>query len=491
MTDALFPVAQGGNGLAYSADGSAANDMQNGGHRTHFITTLQQTIIMAQSAAASAAAASAGAANLTGTSTTSLAIGTGSKSFTATTAKSWVAGGWVIAFSAAGVSNYMLGRVTSYNSGTGALVVDVTGTSGSGTYADWTVTVAGPQGPAGGVASVGEATLSSNTTLGTGDRGKVVRCTSTFTLTFTACATLAAGWWAYVVNEGTGSITLDPNSSEQIDGLATFVMYPGEARLIWVNAGATALESLVFTPFSVTYTSGVNTFTKPPGYIAFRRRGRGGGGGGGKSGSASFGVGGGGGGAGFDEVTPASTYGTTETITIGAGGVATTSAGAGGAGGNTTVGSLRTAYGGGGGGGNGSANHYGGSGGGLGSAGTTGGASSANGGNGINGASEATLTGGTPNSTSAAVSLYGGGNGASHSVNGSSSVHGGPGGGGRSSGGTDRTAGVSLDGAAGGASGDSSSGANGSGYGAGGGGTRTGATSGTGSGGYCEISGVV
>ena len=59
-----------------------------------------------------------------------------------------------------------------------------------GTYTDWTITVAGPQGATGSVASVGEATLSSNTTAGTGDRGKVIRCTSTFTLSFTAVATL-------------------------------------------------------------------------------------------------------------------------------------------------------------------------------------------------------------------------------------------------------------------------------------------------------------
>lgn len=150
---------------------------------------------MAASAAASAATASAGAANLVGTSSTSVAIGTGLKSFTASTAKSWVAGSWVIAFSAAGVSNYMLGRVTAYNSGTGALDVDVTGTNGSGTYTDWTITVAGPQGATGRfVASVGEATLSSNTTAGTGDRGKVIRCTSTFTPSFTAVATLGAGF---------------------------------------------------------------------------------------------------------------------------------------------------------------------------------------------------------------------------------------------------------------------------------------------------------
>lgn len=484
-TEFTPPTSLGGDGVTYRAI-----DMYNGGYLTRFFPIMAQQVILAESAAASAATASAGAANLAGTSTTSLAIGTGSKSFTASTAKSWVAGSWVIAFSAAGVSNYMLGRVTSYNSGTGALVVDVTGTSGSGTYADWTITVAGPQGATGSVASVGEATLSSNTTLGTGDRGKVVRCTSSFTLAFTACATLTAGWWAYVVNEGTGSITLDPNSSEQIDGLATFVMYPGESRLIWVNAGATALESLVFTPFSVTYTSGVNTFTKPPGYTAFGRYVVAGGASGGKSGSTSYGVGGGGGGAGIEEITLASTYGTTETCTVGAGGAATSSVGVGNAGNSSSVGSLRVVYGGGAGSGNGSANHSGGAGGGLGGAGGTGSTSNGTGGLSIGGVTSEALTGG--GATSSGVNLYGGGLGGGTAGNSGHSVFGGGGGGGRGSGGgTDRPAGASVRAGAGGASGTTGDGTAGTAPGGGGGATQTGTNSGAGAAGRITIWGVV
>ena len=40
---------------------------------------------------------------------------------------------------AANATNFMTGTVQSYNSGTGALVVDVTGTEGSGTYSSWRV----------------------------------------------------------------------------------------------------------------------------------------------------------------------------------------------------------------------------------------------------------------------------------------------------------------------------------------------------------------
>ena len=76
------------------------------------------------------------------TSTTSLTIGTGSKSLTIETGKSFTVGQAVMIASTAGPTNYMVGQVTSYNSGTGALVVNVTSVAGSGTVAAWTVSVA-------------------------------------------------------------------------------------------------------------------------------------------------------------------------------------------------------------------------------------------------------------------------------------------------------------------------------------------------------------
>lgn len=83
--------------------------------------------------------------NLSGllaTSTTSVAIGTGSKSFTVETSKAYLAGQSVRVYSTASPANYMLGTVTSYDAGTGALVVNVTSVGGSGTLAAWTVVLA-------------------------------------------------------------------------------------------------------------------------------------------------------------------------------------------------------------------------------------------------------------------------------------------------------------------------------------------------------------
>jgi len=90
-------------------------------------------------------------------STTSVAIGTGSKTFTATTGKAFAAGMWVMAYSAADATNYIAGTVTSYSATTGALVLSSLATGGSGTKTDWVITLsgrgaqggAGAQGPSG------------------------------------------------------------------------------------------------------------------------------------------------------------------------------------------------------------------------------------------------------------------------------------------------------------------------------------------------------
>ena len=97
--------------------------------------------------ASNAAASAATATNAPGTSatnTTSLAIGTGSKSLTVQTAKAFVVGQWVTVTSTASPANWMHGQITAYTSGTGALVVNVSAVGGSGTYAAWTIGLSAP-----------------------------------------------------------------------------------------------------------------------------------------------------------------------------------------------------------------------------------------------------------------------------------------------------------------------------------------------------------
>lgn len=95
------------------------------------------------------------AANYNSTSTTSLAIGTGSKTLTVDSGQLYTVGQYVIAASASGPSNYMSGQVTAYDVGTGELTIDVAVTGGSGTKNDWNVTLSGPEGPEGPAAGSG------------------------------------------------------------------------------------------------------------------------------------------------------------------------------------------------------------------------------------------------------------------------------------------------------------------------------------------------
>lgn len=106
----------------------------------------------ATDAAGSATTAAGYAASLTDTSTTSLAIGTGAKVFTVSAAKAFAAGQFISAASAANNANYMHGQVTSYTGTT--LTINVTDTGGSGTKADWQISIAGSQGAVGPAGSI-------------------------------------------------------------------------------------------------------------------------------------------------------------------------------------------------------------------------------------------------------------------------------------------------------------------------------------------------
>lgn len=96
---------------------------------------------------------------------------------------------------------------------------------------------------------------SSNTILGVPDAGTLIVATGTFTQTFTAAATLGAGWQILYRNDGSGAITLDPNGAETIDSAATVVLDPGQSCLIvCTGAGFVTIGRNTSTSGSFTIT---------------------------------------------------------------------------------------------------------------------------------------------------------------------------------------------------------------------------------------------
>lgn len=188
--------------------------------------------------------------------------------------------------------------------------------------------------------SVIRSARTANTILTAANSAQLIDCTTGgWTQTFDAAAMLGNGWYCYLKNSSTGDITLDPNLSETIDGLLSFIMYPGEVRL--VQCDGTGLNSVVLSPFYRVFTTS-GTFIKPPGYLLFEGCGWGAGGGGGKSPNGNYIYAGGGGG--FKSFSlPSSVFGASEFIAIGSGGLGqTTNVANATAGGASAVGALIT-----------------------------------------------------------------------------------------------------------------------------------------------------
>ena len=362
-----------------------------------------------------------------------------------------------------------------YQSASGTTAMLAVGTSGQflqsqGSAAPaWVTTVA--------TATIPRSARTSNTILASSDASTLVVITSgTFTQTFTAAATLGSGWFCYIQNLGTGDITLDPNGSETIDGLTSYIMYPNEVRLVQCNG--TSFNTIVLNPFTRSF-SATGTFTKPPCYSQIYAECWGAGGGGGSGGYSSVtyptnGAGGGGGGYMFRHIL-ASSLSSSETVTIGAGGTGGAGVASSGGSPDERTGNNGTAGGdttfstcvadGGGGGGYGyvtSQTAFGGSGGGYGA---------------------------TNNPTANTTFSFGGGSGAGYNTSPyASSIYGGGGGGGS----FDATGATSLFGGTGGNSGGGAAGSVKNG-GAGGNLATTGTSQagGAGGAGYCTLRGIV
>ena len=110
-------------------------------------TSASTATTQAANASTSATNAANSAAAVLAASTTSLLIAVASKTFTIQASKQFAAGQWITATSAANNANWMYGQVTSYSGTT--LIVDVQLNGGSGTLADWNISISGTRGAPG------------------------------------------------------------------------------------------------------------------------------------------------------------------------------------------------------------------------------------------------------------------------------------------------------------------------------------------------------
>ena len=196
-----------------------------------------------------------------GTSTTSLLVGTGSKSFTIQAGRAFSPGQSVVLAYNVTPTTQMTGTITSYNSTTGATVMNVTGTSGSGTYADWRLSLSpsggatlganvftGVQDWATGASIASAATINLNTA--TGNR---VHITGTTTIT---AVTLTRGPRTLIFD---GALTLTHNATtNNLPGAANIITAAGD-RAVYESDGTT-VYCIAYIPasndHSVTVTTG-------------------------------------------------------------------------------------------------------------------------------------------------------------------------------------------------------------------------------------------
>jgi hypothetical protein len=137
----------------------------------------------------------------------------GTKSWTLAAATTLRAGTYRV-YSASAPTNYMVGTLAADLVAGTAFSITVAFAGGAGTFTDWIIAR---------VDANGRFPITSKTgayTAVQADIGAIIKCSGTWTLSLTAAATLGAGWWC-VVHVTSGTVTIDPNGSETIDGAAT------------------------------------------------------------------------------------------------------------------------------------------------------------------------------------------------------------------------------------------------------------------------------
>lgn len=204
-------------------------------------------------------------------STTSLTISNGTKSLTVGTGLAYTTQqDIVIAYDA---NNHMHATVTSYNSGTGAMVVDVQGKTGSGTYAVWTVNVGGI---AAGVIPAGGSTGQVLNKISGADYdvqwGPTVTGTGTLAL---STYTLTVAGTASVSGTNTGDQTSVSGNAGTATALATGRTLAITGDLTWTSPSFNGSANVTAAGTLATVNSNVGSFGSATQVATFTVNGKG------------------------------------------------------------------------------------------------------------------------------------------------------------------------------------------------------------------------
>ena len=80
------------------------------------------------------------------------------------------------------------------------------------------------------------------------DIGKTFLCSGTFSVAFEAATTLGSSFYCTIINTGSGSVTLDPNGTELVNGAATFVLSVWESCQVFCDGTALWKWGIVYVP---------------------------------------------------------------------------------------------------------------------------------------------------------------------------------------------------------------------------------------------------
>lgn len=273
LADNAYDNAVEGAASAAAAAASASTATTQAGTATTQASAASASAV----AAAASASAATNAANVQGTSTSSVAVATAvgqSRSFTYVESSRAIAVGMhlVVAVTASPTTNWMLIQVSGWDSGTRVVTGTVITYAGIGTYAAWTLSLSGPRGAAGAAGADALVTmpslaLSGSVTLVLGNNGYVGDVAGGAVITLDTLSTLGDGWGITLVPASPASqpvVTADFGSGAETRILAgvtdlTVKQVGGVFSVRWVPRGnAVPVFGGLGTPAVINAIPGAN-----------------------------------------------------------------------------------------------------------------------------------------------------------------------------------------------------------------------------------------